>query len=45
VQLLDPDKEVRRVENKSAAKMKTKISNEKNPQRPGYGAGRREVIL
>ncbi|RYP80553.1 hypothetical protein DL769_002401 [Monosporascus sp. CRB-8-3] len=41
----DPDKEVERIENKSAFEMKKKKSTETNPQRPGYGVGGKEVIL
>ncbi|RYC61800.1 hypothetical protein CHU98_g4419 [Xylaria longipes] len=41
----NPDKEVERIENKSAVEVKKKPTSEKNPQRPGYGVGGKEVIL
>ncbi|RYP47365.1 hypothetical protein DL768_006565 [Monosporascus sp. mg162] len=41
----DPDKEVERIENKSAVEVKKKKPSETNPQRPGYGVGGKEVIL
>ncbi len=40
-----PDKEVERIENKSAVEVKKKPTSETNPQRPGYGVGGKEVIL
>ncbi|KAJ8132328.1 hypothetical protein O1611_g1296 [Lasiodiplodia mahajangana] len=41
----EPDKEVERIENKSAAEVKKKPTSAVNPQRPGYGVGGKEVIL
>ncbi|KAI1429223.1 RNA interference and gene silencing protein [Xylaria sp. FL1777] len=40
-----PDKEVERIENKSAVEVKKKPTSENNPQRPGYGVRGMEVIL
>ncbi|KAI1122114.1 RNA interference and gene silencing protein [Nemania abortiva] len=41
----DPDKDVERIENKSAVEVKKKPTSATNPQRPGYGVGGKEVIL
>lgn len=44
-QLPVPDKEVERIENRSAVEAKKKKPTETNPQRPGYGTAGRQVIL
>ncbi|KAI0812108.1 putative RNA interference and gene silencing protein [Xylaria sp. FL0064] len=41
----DPDKEVERIENKSAVEVKKKLTSDTNPQRPGYGVRGAEVLL
>jgi eukaryotic translation initiation factor 2C len=44
-QLPGPDKEVERIENKSAVEVKKTKPSESNPLRPGYGVKGRDIIL
>ena len=41
----DPENEVQRIENRSAAQVKKENSSGAKPQRPGYGIAGREVVL